>query len=124
MSATIKHARTDVNDFPMTIGTITGERLVPSSQGYTYVLDVNLAVPLLGTKVRVTVKQDAYAFQSWAKAEVLDKTRPAWNTLATREGELISGLMPSYVSRDEAAKRNGAHEVALGLVREVFDLLA
>jgi hypothetical protein len=120
---TIAHVRTDVDDLELIIGTITGERLVPTRQGYTYVLDVRLAAPLLGNKVRVTVRQDAYAFQTSAKAEVLERATPKWNTLAIREGELIHDIMPSYVSRDDAAKRDAAHSVAIGLVREVFDLL-
>lgn len=123
MPNTIKHVRTDVDDLELIIGSITGERLVPSSQGYTYVLDVNLGAPIARTKVRVTVRQDAYAFQTSAKAEVLAREVPAWNTLAIREGALIHDLMPSYVSRDDAAKRDAAHEIASSLVREVFDLL-
>lgn len=123
MPNTIKHIRTDVDDLELIIGRITGERLVPSGQGYRLVLDVNLAAPARFAKVRVTVHQNAYAFQSWAKAEVLDRTRPEWNTLATREGELIHDLMPSYVSRDDAAKREATFAIASSLVREVFDLL-
>lgn len=54
-----------------------------------------------GRKVRITIRVDAYRFQSWGRASVLNRAKDDWNVLATIPGEELAVFDAiSYVSKD------------------------
>lgn len=103
---------------------VDSERLVKQGQGYTYVVNATLHGLPEHAKVRVTIYRDHYAFQCSAKAEVLDRTRPVWNLITSREPQIVDAQLPSKYSHDEELKLGASWTLAAELVCEVYDLLS
>lgn len=99
------------------------ERFVREPHDHVYVANATLAAPLEGTKVRVSIRRNSYDFQCSAKADVLDRVHPVWNTVVTRSPSEVGAVVPFRYSGDYSDVQDACGELAAELIREVFDLL-
>lgn len=97
---------------------VIDEAAAPYSQGYTLHRTLRTSA---GDKVRINIRRDSHAVQSWARAEVLNADMK-WTTLADDAVVFWHPFTPYTSHKDEITGLLA--EVADGLTRRALAILA